>query len=86
MALQLPIGHVAVATNMHTSGSTGKPKCVCDTEKGLLNHLVWMKEIYPFSQAKVLIFKTSINFVDHLQKFLVLSFLVLQLLFPLLMC
>lgn len=55
---------------MYTSGSTGKPKGVCGTEQGLLNRFLWMQELYPLCGEEVLLFKTSISFVDHLQEFL----------------
>lgn len=55
---------------MYTSGSTGKPKGVCGTEQGLLNRFLWMQELYPLSGEEVLLFKTSISFIDHLQEFL----------------
>ncbi|XP_021735222.1 putative acyl-activating enzyme 19 [Chenopodium quinoa] len=55
---------------MYTSGSTGKPKGVCGTEEGVLNRFLWMQEFYPLKEDDVLLFKTSISFVDHLQEFL----------------
>lgn len=55
---------------MYTSGSTGKPKGICGTEKGLLNRFLWMQEFYPLLGEEILLFKTSISFVDHLQEFL----------------
>ncbi|XP_044482387.1 putative acyl-activating enzyme 19 isoform X3 [Mangifera indica] len=55
---------------MYTSGSTGKPKGVCGTEQGLLNRFIWMQDSYPLNGDEVLLFKTSISFVDHLQEFL----------------
>ncbi|OIT39647.1 putative acyl-activating enzyme 19 [Nicotiana attenuata] len=55
---------------MYTSGSTGKPKGVCGTEVGLLNRFLWMQESYPFQKEEILLFKTSISFIDHLQEFL----------------
>ncbi|KAK1401403.1 putative acyl-activating enzyme 19 [Heracleum sosnowskyi] len=55
---------------MHTSGSTGKPKGVCGTELGLLNRLLWMQGLYPLYGEELLLFKTSISFIDHLQEFL----------------
>ncbi|KAM2264105.1 hypothetical protein EV1_039797 [Malus domestica] len=55
---------------MYTSGSTGKPKGVCGTEGGLLNRFRWMQELYPLFGDEVLLFKTGISFVDHLQEFL----------------
>ncbi|KAG7994868.1 hypothetical protein I3843_01G080500 [Carya illinoinensis] len=55
---------------MYTSGSTGKPKGVRGTEKGLLNRFLWMQELYPMQGEELLLFKTSISFIDHLQEFL----------------
>lgn len=55
---------------LYTSGSTGKPKGVCGTEQGLINRFVWMQELYPLQGEEILLFKTSISFVDHLQEFL----------------
>ncbi|XP_075646000.1 putative acyl-activating enzyme 19 isoform X1 [Castanea sativa] len=55
---------------MYTSGSSGKPKGVCGTEKGLINRFIWMQELYPLHGEELLLFKTSISFVDHLQEFL----------------
>eukprot|EP00257_Ricinus_communis_P018927 XP_015577767.1 putative acyl-activating enzyme 19 isoform X2 [Ricinus communis] len=54
---------------MYTSGSSGKPKGVCGTELGLLNRFLWMQELYPLLGEEVLLFKTSISFIDHLQEF-----------------
>ncbi|KAK6919855.1 AMP-binding enzyme, C-terminal domain [Dillenia turbinata] len=55
---------------MYTSGSTGMPKGILGTEKGLLNRFIWMKEFYPLEREELLMFKTSISFIDHLQEFL----------------
>uniref|UniRef100_A0A8R7UXH6 4-coumarate--CoA ligase n=1 Tax=Triticum urartu TaxID=4572 RepID=A0A8R7UXH6_TRIUA len=55
---------------MFTSGSTGRPKGVCGTEKGLLNRFLWMQRRNPLCLDDVLLFKTSVSFVDHLQEFL----------------
>ncbi|XP_006655708.2 putative acyl-activating enzyme 19 [Oryza brachyantha] len=55
---------------MFTSGSTGKPKGVCGTERGLLNRFSWMQRWKPLCSDDVLLFKTSVSFVDHLQEFL----------------
>ncbi|XP_058228620.1 putative acyl-activating enzyme 19 isoform X2 [Rhododendron vialii] len=55
---------------LYTSGSTGKPKGVCGTEIGLLNRFLWMQEFYPLGGDELLLFKTSISFIDHLQEFL----------------
>ncbi|XP_044437181.1 putative acyl-activating enzyme 19 isoform X2 [Triticum aestivum] len=55
---------------MFTSGSTGRPKGVCGMEKGLLNRFLWMQRRNPLCSDDVLLFKTSVSFVDHLQEFL----------------
>ncbi|KAI4356845.1 hypothetical protein L6164_000832 [Bauhinia variegata] len=55
---------------MYTSGSTGKPKGVCGTEQGLSNRFLWMQGMYPLDGLEILLFKTSVSFVDHLQEFL----------------
>ncbi|XP_043696810.1 putative acyl-activating enzyme 19 isoform X2 [Telopea speciosissima] len=55
---------------MYTSGSTGKPKGVCGTEQGLVNRFLWMKELFPLDREEILLFKTSVSFIDHLQEFL----------------
>ncbi|KAG8363525.1 hypothetical protein BUALT_Bualt19G0031500 [Buddleja alternifolia] len=55
---------------MYTSGSSGEPKGVCGTEIGLLNRFLWMQELYPPDEGDVVLFKTPISFVDHLQEFL----------------
>ncbi|XP_057496387.1 putative acyl-activating enzyme 19 [Actinidia eriantha] len=54
---------------MYTSGSTGKPKGVCGSETGLMNRFLWMQELYPLVGEELLMFKTSISFIDHLQEF-----------------
>ncbi|XP_057455302.1 putative acyl-activating enzyme 19 [Lotus japonicus] len=55
---------------MYTSGSTGKPKGVCGTERGLSNRFLWMQGMYPLTGRELLLFKSSISFIDHLQEFL----------------
>lgn len=37
---------------------------------GLLNRFLWMQALFPLHEGDVLIFKTSVSFVDHLQEFL----------------
>ncbi|KAL6964876.1 hypothetical protein U1Q18_035929 [Sarracenia purpurea var. burkii] len=54
----------------YTSGSTGKPKGVCGTEIGLINRFLWMQDLYPLVGDEMLLFKTSISFIDHFQEFL----------------
>ncbi|KAK7390082.1 hypothetical protein VNO78_25381 [Psophocarpus tetragonolobus] len=55
---------------MYTSGSTGKPKGVCGTEQGLSNRFLWMQGMYPLNGQELLLFKSSVSFIDHLQEFL----------------
>ncbi|CAA0842497.1 Putative acyl-activating enzyme 19 [Striga hermonthica] len=55
---------------MCTSGSSGKPKGVCGTETGLLNRFSWMQEMYPLHEGDVVLFKTAVGFIDHMQEFL----------------
>ncbi|MQL73305.1 hypothetical protein Taro_005655 [Colocasia esculenta] len=55
---------------MYTSGSTGKPKGVCGTEIGLVNRFLWMQQLFPACRRDILLFKTPISFIDHLQEFL----------------
>ncbi|EPS71901.1 hypothetical protein M569_02857, partial [Genlisea aurea] len=55
---------------IYTSGSSGKPKGVCGTEIGLLNRFLWMQEMYPLHDQDMIIFKTAISFIDHMQEFL----------------
>ncbi|KAK4416134.1 putative acyl-activating enzyme 19 [Sesamum alatum] len=55
---------------MYTSGSSGNPKGVCGTELGLLNRFLWMQEVYPLYEGDVVLFKTAISFIDHMQEFL----------------
>ncbi|KAF3447578.1 hypothetical protein FNV43_RR12765 [Rhamnella rubrinervis] len=55
---------------MYTSGSTGKPKGVCGTEQGLLNRFWWMQDLCSLHGEELLLFKTSVGFIDHLQEFL----------------
>ncbi|XP_073227086.1 putative acyl-activating enzyme 19 isoform X3 [Cicer arietinum] len=55
---------------MYTSGSSGKPKGVCGTEQGLSNRFLWMQGMYPLTGQELLLFKSSISFIDHLQEFL----------------
>lgn len=42
--------------------------CICYI--GLSNRFVWMQDLYPLLKDDVLLFKTSISFIDHIQEFL----------------
>ena len=44
--------------------------CVFLLFVGLINRFIWMQELYPLHSEELLLFKTSISFVDHLQEFL----------------
>lgn len=44
--------------------------CVFLLFVGLINRFIWMQELYPLHGEDLLLFKTSISFVDHLQEFL----------------
>lgn len=37
---------------------------------GLVNRYMWMQEFYPLVGSELLLFKTSVSFVDHLQELL----------------
>lgn len=47
---------------MYTSGTTGKPKGVMNINKGLVNLLCYMQEIYPLAEEDVILQKTSYVF------------------------
>ncbi|MEM8604710.1 MAG: amino acid adenylation domain-containing protein, partial [Cyanobacteria bacterium P01_H01_bin.121] len=47
---------------IYTSGSTGKPKGVINTQRGLLNRLLWMQDTYGLSVGDRVLHKTSISF------------------------
>lgn len=52
---------------LYTSGSTGKPKGVRLTHKTIMNRLNWQwLEFEPDLAQDIGIFKTSLNFVDHI--------------------
>lgn len=37
---------------------------------GLLNRFSWMQEMYPPDEGDLMLFKTAISFIDHIQEFL----------------
>jgi acyl-CoA synthetase len=37
---------------------------------GLSNRFLWMQGMYPLTGQELLLFKSSISFIDHLQEFL----------------
>lgn len=44
--------------------------CIVIFPLGLLNRFLWMQQLYPMLEEEILLFKTSISFIDHLQEFL----------------
>ena len=47
---------------IYTSGSTGKPKGVMVPNKGVVNYLLWMKDLFSISTESIILAKTSISF------------------------
>jgi len=47
---------------LYTSGSTGVPKGAVLTQRGLLNHMEWMRSAYPLAADDVVLQKTPIGF------------------------
>lgn len=47
---------------IYTSGSTGKPKGVINTQKGIVNRLLWMQSTYNLTQQDRVLQKTPISF------------------------
>ena len=59
--LDLPISS-DLAYVIYTSGSTGLPKGVCNTHRGLMNRVIWMRDQLELTQDSVLIQKTPYTF------------------------
>ncbi|MBP6952569.1 MAG: amino acid adenylation domain-containing protein, partial [Alphaproteobacteria bacterium] len=47
---------------IYTSGSTGKPKGVMIQNSSFLNHMIWMKEKYAFSNDNTVLQRTTFSF------------------------
>ncbi|HKU72447.1 MAG TPA: amino acid adenylation domain-containing protein [Pyrinomonadaceae bacterium] len=47
---------------IYTSGSTGQPKGAMNTQRGLVNRLLWMQEAYQLGPADVVLQKTPYSF------------------------
>jgi amino acid adenylation domain-containing protein len=47
---------------IYTSGSTGKPKGVINTQRGVCNRLLWMKQAYELSREDRVLQKTPFSF------------------------
>ncbi len=67
---QSPIPDTSAAYIIYTSGSTGKPKGAINTNIGLLNRLIWMKDYLQISHRDVILFKTSPSFDVSLWEYL----------------
>ena len=59
-----------LACVLYTSGSTGKPKGVCLSHKSIMNRINWQWNTFEISSINndIGIFKTSLNFVDHISE------------------
>nr|AIE12095.1 putative NRPS/PKS hybrid synthase module B6C [uncultured bacterium] len=47
---------------LYTSGSTGKPKGVAVPHRAVCNHMLWMQDVYPLSEADKVLQKTPFSF------------------------
>jgi len=47
---------------IYTSGSTGRPKGAMNTQRGIVNRLLWMQETYRLSASDVVLQKTPFSF------------------------
>ena len=62
-----------IAYVIYTSGSTGNPKGVCNTHGGLLNRLIWMRDLLGLTQDSVLVQKTPYTFDVSVWELLMLT-------------
>jgi amino acid adenylation domain-containing protein len=51
-----------LAYTLYTSGSTGRPKGVLITQRGIVNHMLWMQQTYPLTPQDCVFQKTSFSF------------------------
>ncbi|MES4886333.1 amino acid adenylation domain-containing protein, partial [Streptomyces sp. NPDC000349] len=56
----LTAGHAAYV--MYTSGSTGRPKSVVVTHGGLVNHMMWMQQVFGLEASDRVLHKTPFGF------------------------
>ena len=47
---------------IYTSGSTGEPKGVMVTHRSIVNHMHWMQNRYPLTEADAVLQKTALSF------------------------
>lgn len=64
-APEMQAGEDGLLNVLYTSGSTGQPKGVLGTHKAAINRFKWMWAAFPFEARECCIFKTALNFVDH---------------------
>ncbi|WP_281291945.1 non-ribosomal peptide synthetase [Streptomyces tailanensis] len=51
----------SLAYVIHTSGSTGAPKGVMGTHRGMLNRLLWLRDLYRLDESDRVLFKTPVS-------------------------
>ena len=47
---------------IYTSGSTGRPKGVVNTHRGIVNHMLWMQQVYELTASDRVLQKTPYSF------------------------
>ncbi|WP_334029491.1 AMP-binding protein, partial [Nocardia terpenica] len=55
---------------IYTSGSTGEPKGVVGRHGGLVNRLVWLQTVLPWTAGEAVCAKTSVSFLDSVTEVL----------------
>jgi amino acid adenylation domain-containing protein len=59
----------SIAYVIYTSGSTGRPKGVEVPHRALLNHMAWMRRVYPLGRDGVVLHKTPFGFDASIWEF-----------------